>query len=199
MVTTKQSRIKALQLVAKKYYQLDLDEPHILQFWGQPFEEFMLNVFKHRDSYENIQKNYLEIIDQFPMEAYPGAVETLTELAEAYLVGIVTACGREVAMLDLERLGFPVDRLFDIQTAEDSEFHKPDPKVFDPILEKLQGKGVKKEEVLYIGDGLNDYKAANGAGLAFLGIIHHADSKVFDNTEVKTIHSFKEIEEYIGD
>ncbi|WP_414479912.1 HAD family hydrolase, partial [Pseudomonas aeruginosa] len=56
------------------------------------------------------------------------------------------------------------------QTADDTPFHKPDPRVFEPALTWLETQDVRPEEVYYIGDGLHDMKAALGAGFNFLGV-----------------------------
>ena len=57
-----------------------------------------------------------------------------------------------------------------IQTEDDTIYHKPDPRVFGPTLNRLSENEIKREEVVYVGDGLNDMKAAQGAGLEFIGV-----------------------------
>ena len=56
------------------------------------------------------------------------------------------------------------------QTADDTLFHKPDPRVFEPAIKWLSQHKIKLNQVLYIGDGLQDMKAALGAGFSFLGV-----------------------------
>ena len=56
------------------------------------------------------------------------------------------------------------------QTADDTTYHKPDPRVFEPATAWLAGKNIQPNEVLYVGDGLHDMKAALGAGFSFLGV-----------------------------
>lgn len=55
-------------------------------------------------------------------------------------------------------------------TADDTPYHKPDPRVFEPALAWLKTQEVIPEEVTYIGDGLHDRSAALGAGFSFLGV-----------------------------
>ncbi|MDP1846135.1 MAG: HAD hydrolase-like protein [Candidatus Moranbacteria bacterium] len=59
-----------------------------------------------------------------------------------------------------------------IQTASDlpRELHKPNPEVFSRIISILLSEGVRREEILYIGDNITDFRAANGAGIYFVGV-----------------------------
>ena len=86
-------------------------------------------------------------------------------------VGVVTSTNRVFAEEDLRRLGFPIKRFLCIQGADDTEFHKPDPRVFDPTLTLLAQKDISKEAMVYIGDAVRDYEAAKAAGLDFIGLL----------------------------
>ena len=57
-----------------------------------------------------------------------------------------------------------------VQTEEDTSHHKPDPQVFLPALHFLQQHQIQPHETLYVGDHLNDMRAATGAGLQFIGV-----------------------------
>lgn len=48
--------------------------------------------------------------------------------------------------------------------ADDTLKHKPDP---EPLLKCLKEIGLEPGEVIYIGDSLSDYQAANSAGVDF--------------------------------
>jgi phosphoglycolate phosphatase-like HAD superfamily hydrolase len=65
--------------------------------------------------------------------------------------------------------GFPLERLHTLQTSSDTLVHKPDPKVFEPILHALARDGITTD-ILYVGDALMDYYAARDAGLSFIGV-----------------------------
>ena len=52
-----------------------------------------------------------------------------------------------------------------IQASGESEHHKPDPRVFDALIQVLQGSSIDKNEILYVGDSLSDLYAARDAGL----------------------------------
>jgi phosphoglycolate phosphatase-like HAD superfamily hydrolase len=92
------------------------------------------------------------------------------------LVGELKASGRQVAiasgnhtstikqtMSDLEALGS-----FDCICGRDSvDRNKPAPDQLDMILERL---AVRKEDVIFVGDSINDAAAAKSAGIAYFKI-----------------------------
>ncbi len=85
-----------------------------------------------------------------------------------------------------------------IQTCEDTDIHKPDPKVFEPTLSKLAEKKVMVEETMYVGDSIQDYFAARGRGLHFVGIADRSTpKKVFHDEGAITIKGLKELEKEI--
>ncbi|OGM31050.1 hypothetical protein A2630_00040 [Candidatus Woesebacteria bacterium RIFCSPHIGHO2_01_FULL_44_10] len=192
LVKTRQSKWDALKETAKRYYNLDVDEEHIRQYWGRPFQEMLTGTFKKVDSYENLQKHYFSVTNEFPMRAHADSVKTVNKLLKNYLVGILTASNRKLVTDDLTMLGFPIKKFFYIQTAEDTNVHKPDPKVFDPILAKLNKYKIRRSNIFYIGDSIKDYLAARGAGLNFIGITHGTTtSKEFENEGIKYVNSLK--------
>lgn len=193
LVKTRESKWDAIKETAKRHYDLEIDSDHIAKYWGLPFEEMLTGALNNADSFEKLRDNYYSVTTEFPMEAHKGAVEFFDKLPAEYQVGIVTASNKKLVIDDLTRLNFPIGRFFEIQTAEDTDVHKPDPKVFVPILEKLGNKS-SKQNILYVGDGLKDFYSAKGAGLAFLGITHGTTSKAeFENEGASVVSSFDEI------
>ena len=53
-----------------------------------------------------------------------------------------------------------------IHGIEDTKVYKPDPKALEPML-----AGLKKRGITYVGDSLNDFYAAQAAGVDFVGVI----------------------------
>ncbi|HSW74419.1 MAG TPA: HAD hydrolase-like protein [Candidatus Saccharimonadales bacterium] len=77
----------------------------------------------------------------------------------------------KAVLLDLDdTLGFPKDIIDYTQTEDDTSFHKPDPKVFEPAIAWLASRHISPHETLYVGDGLHDMQAAIGAGFNFVGV-----------------------------
>lgn len=89
---------------------------------------------------------------------------------ENKLIGVVTATSRQYFEDDLDRHQGSRELIDYTQAADDTQFHKPDPRVFTPALAWLKAHDVKPEEVVYIGDGLHDAQAALKAGFNFLGV-----------------------------
>lgn len=198
LVKTRESKWDAIRETAKRFFDLDIDNDHISKFWGLPFEQMLAGSLKNSDTFENLRDKYFEVTTEFPMEEHEGASDLINNLVPDYLLGIVTASNRKLVIDDLKRLSFPVDMFFEIQTAEDTSIHKPNPKVFEPILQKLSAKGVNQDQVLYVGDGLKDWFAARDAGLNFIGITHGTTTKKEFNKEgAKAIDNFSELMEKI--
>lgn len=86
------------------------------------------------------------------------------------LVGVITATSRFSFEHDLALHKVPLTLLDYTQTADDTEHHKPDPRVFIPTLKWLKDQDIEPAEVVYVGDGLHDMKAALGVGFDFLGV-----------------------------
>jgi len=57
-----------------------------------------------------------------------------------------------------------------LQGSDETQVHKPDPDVFLPLIEKLRENSIGREDILYVGDSLDDLKAATAAGIGFIAI-----------------------------
>ena len=61
----------------------------------------------------------------------------------------------------------PIMSKFDIiVTEQDTQFHKPDPGVFDRVFEKW--KDIDRKDIFYVGDVLTDFEAAKNADINFI-------------------------------
>jgi len=172
--TLVESRLKKWaqhKLVSKKFYNIDLSYEMIREHWGKPFNELLGLLYKNGDTYENMHKAIRSVHNQFLKDPYEHANRVVdTILKKGIEVGVLSAALREHLNEELERAGFPVPKFFALQGADETEVHKPDPRVFDLILAKLSEKGVSRNEVLYVGDSLLDLQAAKGAGLHFIAV-----------------------------
>lgn len=195
LVTTITTKFKATQYAGRKFYNIEITDETLHLHWGKPFPELMQILFKEtNDTLENIIKNYKSIRPLFPCCLHNGAIETIEYLSKKYIIGIVTSSSRSLIMSDLKMLHFPLHTISYIQTCEDTEYHKPHPKVFDPTLIKLKEKNILKDDVVYIGDSLSDYYAARDAGLSFYGIPERTTShSTFKKKSAKTINSLTDL------
>lgn len=167
----------ALKKTAKDCYKIDVDDTHIRRFWGFPFEEMLSGVFSNIDTIINIKKHYIQVSKNFPMTEQKYARKAIAYLKQNYTISAVTASSKHVIFNDLKDARFDLDDFFYIQTAEDTKFHKPDPRVFDSLLTRLEGEKIRPNEIIYIGDSIRDYQAAKKAGLQFLAVTTGLHSK----------------------
>ncbi len=123
------------------------------------------------DDQETALANNLAHHREYPQTLFAATIPTLQYLkAIGMMTGVVTATIRESILHDHVELGIPPELIDYIQAADDSTYHKPDPRVFEPAIHWLGQQGITPNEVLYVGDGLHDMHAALGAGFAFLGV-----------------------------
>ncbi len=197
LVQTMKSKWDAIRETGKRFYNLDITNDQIKKFWGQAYQEMLSGSLMNIDTFENLKKHYEETTKEFPMEAYPDALETIKKLLGEYKVGIVTASGKNLVIDDLTMLKFPVKKFFYIQTSEDTGVHKPDPKVFVPILQRLKAINIDQNDVIYIGDSTRDWLAARDAGIKFIGIAHGGSSTrdEFQKENSKILDHLSEIPE----
>jgi phosphoglycolate phosphatase-like HAD superfamily hydrolase len=156
--------------IAKNYYKVNLSDEVILKHWGQPISELAKHYYRADDIEAAIAKMILHQPD-FPKEVFPLAAPTIRRLKRAgMLLGIVSAIILPILERDARLTRLPLDLIDYIQTAENTDHHKPNPKVFEPLLNWATARAISADEILYIGDGLQDMEAAHGAGIHFLGV-----------------------------
>lgn len=99
---------------------------------------------------------------------YPGVKEMLVSLREqGCRIGIVTTKFAYRVQNIMKK--FDAEDLFDVIIGVgDVTKVKPDPEGLLLAVERL---GVKKEDVLYVGDSFVDAKAAEAAGMKFAGVL----------------------------
>lgn len=156
--------------VAKKYYGKELTDEEIKLHWGKPLQE-MICLLYGTDDAEDAMANNMATHKAFPKELFVATIPTLQHIKFiGKVIGIITATSRFSFEHDLKLHGIPRELIDYTQTADDTPYHKPDPRVFDPALKWLAKQHIDPSEVIYVGDGLHDMRAALGAGFEFLGV-----------------------------
>jgi phosphoglycolate phosphatase-like HAD superfamily hydrolase len=177
LVRTRQCKYAALRAVASRHYGFELSASELDRHWGVAYRALFQALFGGVESDLERAIRFYEALDgEFAITAYPETQRVLGALLERGPVGIVTAAGRSIALGQMERLGFPLARLAMVQTAEDTPFHKPDPRVFEPAIAAVERLGVGRDGITYVGDSLADFEASRGAGLAFVGVLRGTTS-----------------------
>lgn len=156
--------------VAQVCYGIQLRDDDIARLWGRPLREYLASIFETDDIEAAINNNAVHEA-RFPKTLFDASIDVLDALKHNNLfVGIVTANGIKNLEHDMRVVGISKDMFDYIQTEEDTIYHKPDGRVFDPVCDLLADLNIPPEEVLYIGDALHDYRAATEAGFKFLGV-----------------------------
>jgi phosphoglycolate phosphatase len=171
LVVTREIKWAHHQEVAKSYYGINLTEGELRAHWGKPFDVLISTLYKESDCISNMRAANRSLEHKYLKREQPSSKNVVQSLIdEGVEVGIVSSDASRHLMQDLNRLGFPVNQMFHIQGADDTEYHKPHPSVFNPLKAKLEAYGIKASETLYVGDALIDFDAAREAGLGFLGV-----------------------------
>jgi YjjG family noncanonical pyrimidine nucleotidase len=106
---------------------------------------------------------YLEALSR-QSQLLPGALATVQALAEKFPLALVT---NGIAFVQNRRFAAsPVTPYFkSIVISEEVGMAKPDPRIFEPALQKI---GVAAADVLFVGDSVtSDMAAARNAGMDF--------------------------------
>lgn len=108
------------------------------------------------------RENYVKVIDQVP--------EALAKLAAVNGNKLGVATSKLQDEYDHFKQQYDFAKLFDSAiTSSDTKKHKPDP---EPILAAVKKMGSTPEQSVYVGDTINDLKAAKAAGVKFAGALY---------------------------
>jgi HAD superfamily hydrolase (TIGR01662 family) len=141
--------------------------------WGKALEFAILERIPGIDADEFMKRVEQAIANK----VYSGALDTISEenlhaLEILKKVGIKLAIVTSRSFVEAKHLlqeTHPINNLIDAFYHKDnSEFLKPDPRVFNQAFIKFN---VKPEECVYLGDAINDAIAAKAAGMHFIAVL----------------------------
>jgi phosphoglycolate phosphatase len=95
----------------------------------------------------------------------PGLLEHLTR--RGFMLGVASTKHRHRINEILSKNNL-THYFSGIVGGEDVTYHKPNPECLEKIMQKL---GVSSDECIYVGDNIVDAKAANTAGVGFIGVL----------------------------
>jgi phosphoglycolate phosphatase-like HAD superfamily hydrolase len=170
LVSTIKAKWAQHKFIAKTFYDKDLHDEEIRLHWGKPFT-VLIKLLYETDNIDMAMSYNICTRTEFPKVLFKDTIKTLTALREAGMkIGLVTATTSSSLGNDFTTLKIP-KKLFDyIQTEDDTIYHKPDSRVFEPTLKWLTQQNIRANEVIYVGDCLKDMQSALGAGFQFLGV-----------------------------
>ncbi|HSX05614.1 MAG TPA: HAD hydrolase-like protein [Candidatus Saccharimonadales bacterium] len=157
--------------IAWKHYGKVLTPEEIRRYYGKPLGEYVCALYGTTNEEQAVAYS-MQYRGQFPKKLFPFTIPALRCLREAgLLLGVVTTSTRAGFDDDCRTLGLPAGLLDYTQTADESPYLKPDPRVFDPAKDWLEQRGIQPAEACYVGDSLDDGRAALGARLGrFVGV-----------------------------
>lgn len=198
LLQTKQTKFKALQTAGKQFYNLDITDEHLLAHWGKPFPTLMDELFNRVEATDRIIENYMSIVGDFKNQAYDDALYAVNILSRSFHLGVLSSASRRLVTGDLQNSGFHLNTFMYIQSADDTEVHKPNPEVFQPLLMHFGEKAISASQLLYVGDMETDYQASKGAGMHFVGIARTpASEKAFANVHAPALVTLRDLPAYI--
>ena len=156
--------------VARTHYDKELLDEEIRSHWGKPLPELVKVLYGTENTEEALANNALSH-EQFPKILFNGSIELLMSLHKKGIkTGIITATSRFNFEHDIDLHKFPRASIDYTQTADDTPYHKPDARVFEPAIAWLRERTIEPNEVVYVADGLHDMNAAIGVGFQFVGV-----------------------------
>jgi pyrophosphatase PpaX len=187
-----------IDLYVKAYKEtarmMNLKEPSELQVksaLGMTREEMMKEIFVNVDEKlkEVHNNNIMKFLGNVPF--MDGLEQFLKDLT--CKKAIVSSKPKS----DIDRQLRKITKFFDvIVSKEDSKIHKPNP---EPIFLACKKLGIIPQDAIYVGDAVNDWKAANNAGMRFIGFTRGAATPAeFDELKARHVNSFKELQKELG-
>ena len=129
-------------------------------------------------AYVSSEKEIEEVIDSYRAyqrihhdrltNAYPGVIETLTELERrGHPMGVVTSKSNEMMDRGVQHTG--LDKFMKTTIGADScTIHKPE--AF-PVLLALEELGYSSDEAVFVGDSPHDVQSGNAAGVVSIAAL----------------------------
>lgn len=124
----------------------------------------------------------------------PGAKQVIKNLYEKYTLGLLSSKTKVLMYPHLKQIDLSTKFFKFIHSSDNVKYHKPDPRVFSKALKIL--KGIKKNEIVCIGDSIHDATAARKAKLKFIAVLTgHYKKKDFLKLGLKNENILKSIKD----
>jgi phosphoglycolate phosphatase len=171
LINTVDSVFEKFKKIAEILNVKEITRDEFINAWGHTTENLVSELWPDLE-YKKFKDAYDKFGYKEPYPLFDGAIDALDYVKNKdILMGILTSRRKETLILRAKQAGLDLDYFKFIQTEDDTDIHKPNPKVFEPILEKFNDLGIKNNEILYVGDNLFDAKAALGNNLHFLAVL----------------------------
>jgi phosphoglycolate phosphatase-like HAD superfamily hydrolase len=169
LIATARTRWRLLIRTARTF-GVTLTAETILAAWGLPFDRFVAAIVPSIDPGAFVRRYRLAMRVNRPRPT-EGAHELLAQLAaRGTRMEILTSSSRALITQDLDALRL-TPYFARIHGHEETPFHKPDPRVLDVVVERLARDGYAREELVYIGDSVRDFRVASGRSVPFVAVL----------------------------
>lgn len=124
------------------------------------------------DQLPDVLTRWYEYTDQRKdfIRPLPGMAEALEQLVQQEGVQLAIATSKKASEYEDFKQRFAFAKYFKVVIKEEDTLkHKPDP---EPLLAAMHDLGGTPDNTIYVGDTINDLKAAHAAGMKFAGALY---------------------------
>jgi phosphoglycolate phosphatase-like HAD superfamily hydrolase len=179
------------------------ERQRLTSLWGKPAIELLQESLGINESLaRKFNEHWIRWDNKQPPELVPGARSTLSWCRRNDFKGaLLTSRHRENVNTMLDRVDL-LPEFAVVTTREDVTHLKPDPRALRPTLEVFEEKfGIRKEEVVFIGDTPSDIETGHRAGITTLVVqtgpylLHHS-TKRFGGKRVQLQNILPSVDEF---
>lgn len=143
----------------------------IAREWGVVFADYVKELLPGATPQQFLEKHFELGFDKMHCPAVAGSCETVRNLRKKYPLSVVSNRESQSFLGLFQKAGYDTNDFIYIQTADDSDYHKPDSRVFEKMLFLAGKRGINQAEILYIGDTLVDYRSTVDTDLQFVAVL----------------------------
>lgn len=139
-----------------------------LVHYGPTWEATLARLWPDRELAPFLDR-YEAVADEHSYPSIAGVPTVMSGLRErGHSLWIVTKRSRKRLSQRMRQAGLAEDLFDGIFAYEDQPVSKPDPRCFEPVWDALGGRASAR--AIYVGDREDDWLAARGAGVQFVGV-----------------------------
>ena len=146
----------------------------IERHWGHTVPQIISNLWP-QFNYTQAERLYQRFVPprEYLPKPFPGMLETMVKLIEEdYILVIISSGDPKAVRTSYQKHLHPNFGFHEvIVCGGERTYHKPDARVFDYPLLKLENIGIEASEVLYVGDHILDFLAAKNRKLTFVAVL----------------------------
>ncbi len=142
--------------------------PEFKEMYGKTSRVFMQRAGFTAEEMQKADAIYLEEVKKKETPFFPAIKEVIQQLSEKYLLFVLSSCPQEDLDLKLNRKGLAH---FFVEVIGSTKLG-PMKKV-PALIELFERHHFKSDEVIMIGDRINDYEDAMGAGIKHIILVEY--------------------------